>query len=481
MPDSVLAKLYDPAPFFDEMFSSPGEPRPHYRVLRDHLQGMTAEMFAERRRVADAAFLYQGITFTVYGQEQGIERIFPFDLVPRIIPHDEWDHIERGVAQRVTALNLFLHDIYHDQRILREKCIPPELVFSSQHFRREMMGIDVPKNRYIHIVGSDIVRGDDGEYYVLEDNLRSPSGVSYMLENRQAMKRTFADLFARYDVLPIEHYPQELLSTLLSIAPHDYSDANVVLLTPGIYNSAYFEHTFLARQMGIEIVEGRDLVAHQNKIYMRTTRGLQLVDVIYRRVDDDFLDPLIFRQDSVLGVAGLLNAYRAGNVTIANSIGTGVADDKAVYAYTPKMIRFYLDEDPILNNVPTFLGWQEKECDHILKNLDKLVVKAVNESGGYGMLVGPHASAEEREKFHERILANPRNYIAQPTLALSSHPTLLEGQLFGCHIDLRPYILYGDKVTVVPGGLTRVALRKGSLVVNSSQGGGSKDTWVLRQ
>ena len=481
MPDSILAKLYDPAPFYDEMFSSPGEPRLHYRVLRDHLQGMTADMFAERRRVADAAFLYQGITFTVYGQEQGIERIFPFDLVPRIIPHDEWDHIERGVAQRVTALNLFLHDIYHDQRILREKCIPPELVFSSRHFRREMIGVDVPKNRYIHIVGSDIVRGDDGEYYVLEDNLRSPSGVSYMLENRQVMKRTFADLFARYDVLPIEHYPHELLSTLRSIAPHDYSDATVVLLTPGIYNSAYFEHTFLARQMGIEIVEGRDLVAHQNKIYMRTTRGLQLVDVIYRRVDDDFLDPLIFRQDSVLGVAGLLNAYRAGNVTIANSIGTGVADDKAVYAYTPEMIRFYLGEDPILNNVPTFLGWRENECEYILKNLDKLVVKAVNESGGYGMLVGPHASAEEREKFRERILANPRNYIAQPTLALSCHPTLLDGQLYGCHIDLRPYILYGDKVTVVPGGLTRVALRKGSLVVNSSQGGGSKDTWVLRQ
>ena len=477
---SILSNPYDPAPFFDEMFSSPGEPRLHYGVLKNQLQNMTAEMFAERRRVAEAAFLYQGITFTVYGQEQGIERIFPFDLVPRIIPRTEWDHLERGLTQRVTALNLFLHDIYHDQRILREKLIPPELVFSSRHFRREMVGLNVSKNRYVHIVGTDIVRGDDGEYYVLEDNLRSPSGVSYMLENRQVMKRTFADLFSRYDVMPVEHYPQELLGTLRSIAPHGYSDATIVLLTPGIHNSAYFEHTFLARQMGIEIVEGRDLVAHRNKIYMRTTRGLKLVDVIYRRVDDDFLDPLVFREDSLLGVAGLLNAYRAGNVAIANTVGSGVADDKAVYAFVPEMIRFYLGENPILNNVTTFLGWRESECDHILKNLDKLVVKAVNESGGYGMLIGPHASSEERETFRERVLANPRNYIAQPTLSLSCHPTLLDGQLFGCHIDLRPYILYGDKVVVVPGGLTRVALRKGSLVVNSSQGGGSKDTWVLR-
>jgi len=480
MTESILSKPYDPAPFYDEMFSSPGVSRPHYGVLQDHLQNMTAEMFAERRRIADAAFLYQGITFTVYGQEQGIERIFPFDMIPRIIPHAEWDHLERGLTQRVTALNLFLHDIYHDQRILREKRIPAELVLSSRHFRREMMGLNIAKDRYVHIVGTDIVRGADGEYYVLEDNLRSPSGVSYMLENRQVMKRTFADLFTRYDVLPNEHYPQELLATLRSVVPHDYSDATIVLLTPGIHNSAYFEHTFLARQMGIEIVEGRDLVAHQNKIYMRTTRGLKLVDVIYRRIDDDFLDPLNFRQDSVLGVAGLLNAYRAGNVTIANAIGTGVADDKAIYAFTPEMIRFYLGEDPILNNVPTYLGWRESECDHILNNLDKLVVKAVNESGGYGMLVGPHASQTQRDEFREHVRANPRNYIAQPTLALSCHPTLLDGQLYGCHIDLRPYVLYGDKVVVVPGGLTRVALRKGSLVVNSSQGGGSKDTWVLR-
>ena len=478
---SLINAQYDLSRFYDEMFVSTDEPRAHYRILHDQLSDITADAFTEYRKVADASFLYQGITFTVYGQESGIERIFPFDLVPRIIPHDEWVGLERGLTQRVTALNLFLHDVYHDQRILREKRVPSELVFSARHFRREMMGITPARGVYAHIVGTDIVRGEDGQYYVLEDNLRSPSGVSYMLENRQVMKRIFADLFARYGVLPVEHYPQELLNTLRAVAPHGYTDANVVLLTPGIYNSAYFEHTFLARQMGIEIVEGHDLVAHNNKIYMRTTHGLQLVDVIYRRVDDDFLDPLAFRKDSALGVAGLLNAYRAGNVTLANAIGTGVADDKAIYAYVPEMIRFYLGEDPILNNVPTYVGLDDTECKYILGNLDKLVVKAVNESGGYGMLIGPHASQQERSAFRDRIRANPRNYIAQPTLALSRHPTLLDNELYGCHIDLRPYTLYGDKITVVPGGLTRVALRKGSLVVNSSQGGGSKDTWVLRE
>lgn len=480
MSASILDTPYNLSKFYDEMFASAGVPRQHYHVLNNHLKKMTAEMFDERRHIADAAFLYQGITFTVYGEEQGIERIFPFDLIPRIIPHVEWERIERGLIQRVEALNLFLNDIYHDQHILREKIIPSELVFSSRHFRPEMMGFHIARDRYVHVVGTDIVRSDDGEYYVLEDNLRSPSGVSYMLENRQVMKRTFADLFSQYDVSPIEHYPQELLSTLRSVAPHDYSDATVVLLTPGIHNSAYFEHTFLARQMGIETVEGRDLVAHQNKIYMRTTDGLKQVDVIYRRVDDDFLDPLVFRKDSMLGLPGLLNAYRAGNISIANSIGTGVADDKAVYAFVPDMIRFYLKQEPILNNVQTYLGWREKELDYIINNLDSLVVKAVNESGGYGMLIGPHASQSQREAFRGQILENPRNYIAQPTLSLSSHPTLLDNELYGCHIDLRPYVLYGEKVVVVPGGLTRVALRKGSLVVNSSQGGGSKDTWVLR-
>ena len=478
---SVLDNPYELNEFYDEMFCAPGEPRAHYRRLFEQLNGMTMEDFAEHRHVADASFLYQGITFTVYGQESGIERIFPFDLIPRIIPHAEWAQIERGLTQRVAALNMFLHDVYHDQRILREKRIPAELVFSAKHFRREMMGVTPARGVYAHIVGTDLVRSADGQYYVLEDNLRSPSGVSYMLENRQVMKRTFADLFAHCGVLPVEHYPQELLNTLRALAPHGYSDATVVLLTPGIYNSAYFEHTFLARQMGIEIVEGHDLIAHNNKIYMRTTHGLQLVDVIYRRVDDDFLDPLAFRKESALGVPGLLNAYRAGNVTLANAIGTGVADDKAVYAYVPEMIRFYLGEDPVLNNVPTYVGLKDRERDYILDHLDELVVKAVNESGGYGMLVGPHSKKEERERFREAIRANPRNYVAQPTLALSRHPTLIEDELYGCHIDLRPYTLYGEKITVVPGGLTRVALRKGSLVVNSSQGGGSKDTWVLRK
>ncbi len=478
---SVLNSPYDLNTFYDEMFAAPGEPRMHYNVLHKELGEMTADDFAEYRKVADASFLYQGITFTVYGQESGIERIFPFDLLPRIIPHNEWQQLEKGLAQRVLALNLFLHDVYHEQRILREKRVPPELVFSAKHFRREMMNVTPARGVYAHVVGTDIVRGGDGQYYVLEDNLRSPSGVSYMLENRQVMKRTFPKLFAHYGVLPVEHYPEELLNTLRAVAPHGYSDATVVLLTPGIYNSAYFEHTFLARQMGIEIVEGRDLVAHNNKIYMRTTRGLQLVDVIYRRIDDDYLDPLAFHKDSALGVAGLLNAYRAGNVTLANAIGTGVADDKAVYAYVPEMIRFYLKEDPLLNNVPTYVGLNDSECDYILNNLERLVVKAVNESGGYGMLIGPHSTKKEREQFRRRINANPRNYIAQPTLALSRHPTLLDDKLYGCHIDLRPYTLYGDKITVVPGGLTRVALRKGSLVVNSSQGGGSKDTWVLRE
>lgn len=476
-----LATAYDLSEFYDELFQAPGEPRPHYRDLYDQLVRLTPAAFDARRREADIAFLYQGITFTVYSQhEEGIERIFPFDLIPRIIPGAEWNQLERGLIQRVTALNLFLRDIYHEQRILREKKIPPELIFGARHFRREMVGLSVPRDIYTHVVGSDLVRDRAGRYYVLEDNLRSPSGVSYMLENRQAMKRTFASLFAQYGVRPIEHYPQELLKMLRSVAPHDNPEPNIVLLTPGIYNSAYFEHSFLARQMGIEIVEGRDLVTHNNRVFTRTTRGLKPVEVIYRRIDDEFLDPLAFHPDSMLGVAGLLNAYRAGNVALANAIGTGVADDKAVYAYVPDIIRFYLGEDPILENVPTYLAFREDDRRYILEHLDELVVKAVNESGGYGMLVGPHASAAEREAFKDKINANPRNFIAQPTLALSRHPTYGAEGLYGCHIDLRPYILYNaDRVTIVPGGLTRVALREGSLVVNSSQGGGSKDTWVL--
>ena len=478
--EALLGPRYDPGTFFDEMFEAPGRARPHYRVLHEHLSGLDARTFDESRRAADVAFLHRGITFTVYSQDEGIERIFPFDLVPRIIPRTEWERLERGLAQRVAALNLFLGDLYHGQRILRDRVIPADLVFGARHFRREMVGIDVPQGVYVHVTGTDLVRDDKGEYFVLEDNVRSPSGVSYMLENRQAMKRTFAGMFERYGVLPIDHYPQELLGTLQSVAPRDIPDPTVVLLTPGVHNSAYYEHAFLAREMGIEIVEGRDLVTHDNRVYTRTTRGLKRVDVIYRRVDDDFLDPLAFRQDSQIGVAGLLNAYRAGNVTLANAVGTGVADDKAVYSYVPDMIRYYLSEEPILQNVPTFRAHDPSERAFILERLDDLVVKAVNESGGYGMLVGPHSTREQREDFRRRIMANPRNYIAQPTLALSRHPTFVGGELRGCHVDLRPYALCGgQRVTLVPGGLTRVALRPGSLVVNSSQGGGSKDTWVV--
>ncbi|MBS1808438.1 MAG: circularly permuted type 2 ATP-grasp protein [Acidobacteria bacterium] len=475
----VLQGRYELNEFFDEMFASADEPRPHYQTLYERLASLTVGEFNARYRAADISFLYQGITFTVYNESEGIERIFPFDLIPRIIPHHEWEVLERGLTQRVIALNHFLHDVYHDQRIVKDKRIPAELVFGASNFRREMIGINVPRNVYAHIIGTDLIRDNEGNYFVLEDNLRSPSGVSYMLENRQAMKRSFPRIFERYGVAPIDHYPQELLATLCSIAPREVPDPTVVLLTPGIYNSAYFEHSFLARQMGIEIVEGRDLVCHDNRVYTRTTRGLQRVDVIYRRVDDDYIDSLAFKQDSMLGVPGLLNAYRAGNIALANAVGTGVADDKAVYAFVPEMIRYYLGEEPILNNVPTYLALKEKDREYILANLDKLVVKAVNESGGYGMLIGPHASQAEREKFADKIKSNPRDFIAQPTISLSRHPTYLEGELRGCHVDLRPYILCGEKVTLVPGGLTRVALRSGSLVVNSSQGGGSKDTWVL--
>jgi len=476
---TILDEFYALDGFFDEMFAAPGAVRPHYRALFEQLRQMTSPQFDERRREADASFLYQGITFTVYSEDAGIERVFPFDLVPRIIPAEEWSCLERGLTQRVLALNHFLHDVYHGQRILKEGRVPAELVFGARHFRREMIGIDVPRETYAHVVGTDLVRDRDGSYYVLEDNLRSPSGVSYMLENRQAMKRTFARLFARYGVRPVEHYPQELLATLRGLASPHNPEPCVVLLTPGMYNSAYFEHSFLARQMGIEIVEGRDLVTHDDRVYMRTTQGLKQVDVIYRRIDDEFLDPLAFRAESLLGVPGLLNAYRAGNVALANSVGTGVADDKAVYAYVPEMIRYYLSEEPILKNVPTYLGFKEDDRKYIVDRMDGLVVKAVNESGGYGMLVGPQSSAAEIEEFRRRVQANPRNYVAQPTLALSRHPTFSDGALRGCHVDLRPYVLCGERVSIVPGGLTRVALRRGSLVVNSSQGGGSKDTWVL--
>jgi uncharacterized circularly permuted ATP-grasp superfamily protein len=465
------------------MFASPGVPRPHYQALFRTLLELPAEELKKSQQAADLSFLHQGITFTVYGNEQGTERVFPNDLIPRIIPGKEWQRIEAGLTQRITALNLFLQDIYNQGTILSDGVVPRELIYSCKHFRREMRGLPVPRGIYVSICGTDLVRLPDGSFAVLEDNLRVPSGVSYMLANRKVLKRVFPRLFSDYGVRPIDHYSQALLSTLRALIPINYSgrhEPTIVLLTPGIYNSAYFEHTFLAQQMGIELVEGRDLLVHDNIVYMRTTAGLRRVDVIYRRVDDDFIDPLGFRTDSRLGVPGLFNAYRAGNVTMANAPGTGVADDKAVYAYVPAIIKYYLGQDPILANIETFVLTDKAQRNHVVAHLGDMVVKAVGESGGYGMLIGPHSTAEQREKFRQLIEAEPRNYIAQPTLALSRGPCFVDGEIGARHVDLRPYILYGEHVTLVPGGLTRVALRRGSLVVNSSQGGGSKDTWVLR-
>jgi uncharacterized circularly permuted ATP-grasp superfamily protein len=436
------------------------------------------------QQAADLSFLHQGITFTVYGNDEGTERVFPNDLLPRIIPNQEWRKIESGLTQRIAALNLFLEDVYHRGRILADGIVPRELVYSCRHFRREMRNLTVPRGIYVSICGTDLVRLPDGSFAVLEDNLRVPSGVSYMLANRKVLKKVFPTLFRDYGVCSVDHYAQALLATLRALSPLTSSgsrhEPTVVLLTPGVFNSAYFEHTFLAQQMGIELVEGRDLLVHDNVVYMRTTAGLKRVDVIYRRVDDDFLDPLCFRRDSNLGVPGLFNAYRAGSVALANAVGTGVADDKAVYAYVPAIIRYYLGEEPILANVPTYLMTDRSQRSYVLENMEKLVVKAVGESGGYGMLIGPHSTQQQRAEFRQRILGEPRNYIAQPTLSLSRAPCFLEGEAQARHVDLRPYILYGENVTLVPGGLTRVALRRGSLVVNSSQGGGSKDTWVLR-
>ncbi len=465
---------------FDEMFRQEGKPRSHYRSLYSKLLSQPSGELLRSKQEADQFFFNQGITFTVYGRGEGLERIFPHDLLPRIITRSEWDTIERGLTQRIVALNLFLKDVYNERRILRDRVIPGEVVYTCGHFRRQMRGVRVPRDVYVSVCGTDLIRMPNGEFVVLEDNLRVPSGVSYMLTSRKVMKQIFPNLFRKCAVRPIEQYSQALLSTLRSLAPEGRSSPTIVLLTPGVYNSAYFEHTYLARQMGIELVEGRDLVTHDNVVYMRTTSGLQRVDVIYRRVDDDFLDPLTFRPDSALGAPGLFNAYRAGNVVLANALGTGVADDKAIYAYVPEIIRYYLAEDPILNNVETFLMTDQTQRSHVCENIDKYVVKAVGESGGYGMLIGPHSSREQQDQFRDLIKADPRNYIAQPTLSLSTAPCLTaDGRIEPRHIDLRPYVLYGEHVTVVPGGLTRVALRKGSLVVNSSQGGGSKDTWVL--
>jgi uncharacterized circularly permuted ATP-grasp superfamily protein len=476
---SLLSTPYEVGGFYDEMYAAGGEVRPHYRLLAKRLGSLPIAEFEQRRAAVDLAFLRRGITFTVYNDAEGTERIFPFDLIPRIIPAREWSRLEAGLIQRITALNLFLHDVYHEQKILKDKVVPAAQIFSAKHFRREFMNFSVPRSIYVHVCGTDLIRDRDGSYLVLEDNLRCPSGVSYMIENRAAMRRAFPNLFQSYGVRPVEGYTEELLKALIHIAPARSDKPSVVLLTPGVYNSAYFEHCFLARQMGVPIVEGRDLVVHDASVYMRTTSGLLPVDVIYRRIDDDFLDPAVFRSDSMLGVPGLVAAYRAGNVALANSIGTGVADDKVVYAHIPKVIKYYLGQDPILPSVTTYLASDPSDRKFILENIAKLVVKSANEAGGYGMLIGPAATKGEVEDFRSKVAAYPRNFIAQDPIMLSRSPTWCQQGLEGRHIDLRPYVLCGEKTVVTPGGLTRVALRKGSLVVNSSQGGGSKDTWVL--
>ncbi len=464
---------------WDEMFASDGVPRAHAAALYQALTTLPADELVRRQQACDQSFLHQGITFTVYGHEEATEKIIPTDLLPRIVPGAEWDRLERGLRQRLTALNLFLKDIYNEGKILNDGVVPRDLVYGSKHYLRSMRGVNVPLDAYVNVCGTDIIRGEDGNFVVLEDNLRVPSGVSYMLANREVVKRAFPDLYRACNVRPIEAYAQELLTTLKELAVGFRDEPRIVLLTPGIFNSAYYEHAFLARQMGVELVEGRDLLVHDNIVYMRTTSGVKRVDVIYRRIDDDFVDPLAFRHDSALGVAGLMNAYRAGNVVVANTIGTGVADDKAVYSYVPAIIRYYLGEESLLGIVETHRCREPAALTHVLDNLDTMVVKAVGESGGYGMLVGPHASAAEREAFGERVKADPDNYIGQPTIQLSTAPCFVGSGIEARHVDLRPYVLTGRDTRLVPGALTRVALKRGSLVVNSSQGGGSKDTWVV--
>jgi uncharacterized circularly permuted ATP-grasp superfamily protein len=472
--EAILSRLP-----YDEMRLVDGAIRPHYRPFADWLAQTPAARIAQKRDEAERAFHRLGITFAVYGEDAGTERLIPFDLVPRIIPAAEWAMLERGLKQRVQALNAFLHDIYHEQKILAANRVPAERVLGNAQFRREMQGVDLPGGIYAHVAGVDLVRAGEGEWYVLEDNLRVPSGVSYMLENRRMMMRLLPELFASQSIRPVQHYPDMLLKNLHAVSPAGEDAPTVAVLTPGAYNSAYFEHAFLAQQMGVQLVEGQDLFVQNDTVFMRTTVGPQRVHVIYRRVDDDFLDPRAFRQDSMIGVPGLFAAYRAGRVTLANAIGTGVADDKSIYPYVPDMIRYYLGEDPVLNNVPTYQLGRPADRDYVLDHLAELVVKEVHGAGGYGMLVGPASTAAERAEFRERILASPDTYIAQPTLALSTCPTYVESGLAPRHIDLRPYVLSGKTVNLVPGGLTRVALREGSLVVNSSQGGGTKDTWVV--
>jgi len=468
---------YSTEGFYDEMFEANGLPRPSAIALIERINSLAEGDIKRRQHTAEKVLLNLGITFNVYGDSAGVEKIFPFDLIPRIVSHHDWLHVESGLQQRIKALNLFIHDLYHEQRIIKDGVIPEFVVSSSKGFLKQCVGLRPPRGVWCHITGTDLVRDGNGVLQVLEDNLRCPSGVSYVLENRQVMKRTFPELFHDSSVIPVDMYPAKLLKLLKDLS--DKADPTVVVLTPGIYNSAYFEHSFLARQMGVELVEGRDLVVQNGYVQMRTTKGFQRVDVIYRRIDDDFLDPTTFRPDSMLGIPGIMEVYRKGNVALANAPGTGVADDKVVYAYVPKVIRYYLGEEALLPNVPTYVCWDDADREYVLDNIAELVVKAANESGGYGMLIGPHASEAEREQFRKNVRENPRNYIAQPTLQLSRVPTIIGDTFEGRHVDLRPYILYGSDIFVLPGGLTRVALCKGSLVVNSSQGGGSKDSWVL--
>jgi uncharacterized circularly permuted ATP-grasp superfamily protein len=473
---------YDTDVFYDELFEKDGNPRSSAAPLIKRLKSMSSVDLLRQQKAAETEFHQLGITFTVYGDKAGTEKIFPFDIIPRVVNSREWDHIEKGLTQRIMALNLFLDDIYHGQKILKDNVIPAGIIRTSSGFKPECIGLNPSGGIWIHVTGTDLVRDNDGKYYVLEDNLRCPSGVSYVMENRSVLKRTLPQVFEDMAVRPVDDYPLRLLDTLCHTAPASAKgDPRVVVLTPGPYNSAYFEHAFLAQQMGVDLVEGRDLVVLDGYVMARTTKGFERVDVIYRRVDDDFIDPLVFRKDSQLGVPGLMEVYRQGRLSLANAPGTGVADDKAVYTYVPQIIKYYLGEDPILPNVPSYVCWEPSQRKYVLENLSNLVVKAVNQSGGYGMLIGPHSSPQERIKFAELIHNNPRDYIAQPTLSLSRAPIIVDDHFEGRHVDLRPYILYGKKPYIIPGGLTRVALKKGSLVVNSSQGGGSKDTWVLAE
>jgi uncharacterized circularly permuted ATP-grasp superfamily protein len=468
---------YNTEGFFDEMFTEDRQTRSGYTFFKDRVEQLSKEEFMRRQISAERALMAMGITFNVYSENEGTERIMPVDIIPRIVNAQEWEKMEKGLIQRITALNLFLADIYSDQKVIQDGIIPKEVIYSSKNFLEPCMGIKPPKNIWIHITGTDLIRGKDGEYMVLEDNLRCPSGVSYMMENRELLKQTFPEVVAKTQIRPIADYPHKLLQMLQFIS--DRPEPTIVVLTPGIYNSAYFEHSYLAQQMGVELVDARDLVVHEGYVKMRTTKGFKIVDVIYRRIDDTFLDPKTFNPDSLIGIPGIFDVYKKGKVALANAPGTGVADDKVIYAYVPRMIKYYLGEDPIIDNVKTYICSEPDDLKFVLENIGDLVVKEANEAGGYGMLIGPKSTQEEQANFKKYILANPRNYIAQPTISLSRVPCLIDDHAEGRHVDLRPYILYGDGVNVMPGGLTRVALRKGSLVVNSSQGGGSKDTWVL--